>query len=157
MNIRLANEKEYLQLAEIRWQHAKEDDEVYGEKNTLNVSKEKYFSEFIDTLKKENGYKIFIIEENHKIISSMYVYMIPKIPSPNNNSKYIAYLTKVFTEKKYRNKKLGTELLNYIKEYLIEQKCELIFVWPSDNSINWYKKNNFSEENEIFECILMDE
>ncbi len=99
MNIRLANEKEYLQLAEIRWQHAKEDDEVYGEKNTLNVSKEKYFSEFIDTLKKENEYKIFIIEENHKIISSMYVYMIPKIPSPNNNSKYIAYLTKVFTEK----------------------------------------------------------
>ncbi len=49
MNIRLANEKEYLQLAEIRWQHAKEDDEVYGEKNTLNVSKEKYFSEFIET------------------------------------------------------------------------------------------------------------
>ncbi len=101
------------------------------------------FQNLLKLKKKENGYKIFIIEENHKIISSMYVYMIPKIPLPNNNSKYIAYLTKVFTEKKYRNKKLGTELLNYIKEYLIEQKCELIFVWPSYNSINWYKKKKY--------------
>lgn len=157
MNIRLASEKDYLQLAEIRWQHAKEDNEVYGEKNTVSISKEEYFSKFIDALKKEDKYKIFIIEENHKIISSMYVYMIPKIPSPNHHSKYIAYLTKVFTDKEYRNKKLGTELLNYVKAYLIEQKCELIFVWPSEHSIRWYKQNNFTEENEIYECILTDE
>ncbi len=157
MNIRVANEKDHLQLAEIRWQHAKEDDEVYKEKNTVNISKEEYFSKFINALKKEEKYKIFIMEENQKIVSSMYVYMIPKIPSPNHQSKYIAYLTKVFTEKEYRNKKLATELLNYVKAYLIEQKCELIFVWPSEHSRNWYKKNNFSEENEIFECILMDE
>lgn len=47
--------------------------------------------------------------------------------------------------------------LGYIKDYLKKIKCELMFVWPSDNSINWYKRNGFNEENEIFECPLCEE
>ena len=63
----------------------------------------------------------------------------------------------MFTKEEYRNKGIGTELLKYIKNYLKDIKCELIFAWPSDNSINWYKKNDFKEDNDIMECILMDE
>lgn len=48
----------------------------------------------------------------------------------------------------------GTELLSYIKNYLKEKDCELIFVWPSNNSVNWYSKNDFKAENEIMECEL---
>lgn len=59
--------------------------------------------------------------------------------------------------KEYRNKNIGTELLTYVKSYLAEQKCELIFVWPSDKSVRWYSRNGFSKENEIFECALTEE
>ncbi len=81
----------------------------------------------------------------------MFVYLIPKTPKPNRNQKYISYLTNVYTRKEYRNKNICTELLEYIKEYLAKQDCELIFVWPSRNSVNWYMRNDFTNENEIFQ------
>jgi len=30
-------------------------------------------------------------------------------------------------------------------------------VWPSEKSMNWYERNGFSPENEIFECVLGEE
>lgn len=157
MNIRFGEEKDFLQLAEMKWLHGEEDDIDYGEHNLDGVDKEIFISEFIAFLKSDKGYKIFVAEDNNIIASAMFVYMIPKIPKPNGHSKYIAYLSNVFTRKEYRNKNIGTELLSYIKNYLTEQKCELIFVWPSDNSVKWYSRNGFSGINEIFECGLTEE
>ncbi|MBD5085306.1 MAG: GNAT family N-acetyltransferase [Clostridiales bacterium] len=54
----------------------------------------------------------------------------------------------------YRNKGNGTALLSYIKNYLRDKGCELIIVWPSDNSINWYLRNGFNSENDVLECEL---
>ncbi len=68
----------------------------------------------------------------------MMVYVIPKTPKPNRKQQYISYLTNVYT----------------LKENLAEEDCELIFVWPSENSVNWYSRNDFKQENEIFECSL---
>ena len=87
----------------------------------------------------------------------MFIYLVPKVPNPNGNSEYIAYLTKVFTKEEYRSKGIGTKMLNYIKEYLKNLKCELIFALPSENSVKWYNSNDFTTNNEIMECILIDE
>ena len=157
MVIRLASEKDYPAVAKMRWLHAVEDDKVYGEKNTKNVDAQEYISKVIEFLNVNKDYRVFIAEENGIITASMFIYLVPKIPIPNGSSEYIAYLTKVFTKEEYRNKGIGTEMLNYIKEYLKKINCELIFAWPSDNSIEWYNRNGFTNENEIMECILMDE
>jgi len=157
MKIKLATTEDYEQIAEMRWQHAYDDDQEYGEKNTEGIDREEYIRKVIEFLNNDDKYKIFVTKENDKIVSCMFVYLIPKVPNPNGNSKYIAYLTKVYTLQEYRNMGLGTELLNYIKNYLKDLKCELIFAWPSDNSLKWYEKNEFSNDNDIMECVLMDE
>lgn len=108
-------------------------------------------------LKHNKEYKIFVSENNGIVISAMFVYTIPKLPKPNGNARYIAYLTNVFTLREYRNKNIGTELLDYIKGYLTDKKCELIFVWPSNNSVKWYLRNGFYQENEIFQYDLTEE
>lgn len=100
---------------------------------------------------------IFIAGDGAVVASAMFVYMIPKVPKPNGKARYIAYLTNVYTRKEYRNQRIGTELLTYIKEYLAQRKCELLFVWPSEKSMNWYERNGFCRENEIFECGLAQE
>lgn len=102
-------------------------------------------------------YEIIVAEVNGIVVSAMFVYLISKLPKPNGNAKYIAYLTNVYTKKEYRNKGIGTQMMNYIKSYLIEKKCELLFAWPSDNSIAWYQRNGFNGDNEIFECPLCEE
>lgn len=155
--IRLADEKDYLQLANMKWLHCEEDDIVYGEKNLAGANKEEFIDDFVDFLKTDETYRIFVSEENGVVASAMFVAVIPKVPKPNRDTKSIAYLTNVYTLKEYRNKKRGTELLKYVKEYLMNRKCELIIVWPSDNSVDWYSRNGFRQENEVFECDLIGE
>ena len=157
MEIRLANEADYNELALMKWEHGVEDDIDYGEHNLDGVNKDEFVEEFFAFLKAHREYEIIVAEVNGIVVSAMFVYLIPKLPKPNGNAKYIAYLTNVYTKKEYRNKGIGTQMMNYIKSYLIEKKCELLFAWPSDNSIAWYQRNGFSEDNEIFECPLCEE
>lgn len=152
--IRLAEEKDFYQLAEMRWQHKAEDDIIYNETNIVGVDKENFIDEYISFLNNNSSYKIFIMEQEENIIAAIYVAVLRKVPKPNVNESYIAYLTNVYTLQEYRNRGNGTALLSYIKEYLKEKKCELMIVWPSDNSINWYLKNGFNLENDIMECLL---
>ena len=138
----------------MKWEHSAEDDITYGETNIVGVDKQAFINEYITFLKNDSTYTIFVLEQNDVIISAMYVAIIDKVPKPKVNESYIAYLTNVHTMQEYRNKGYGTELLSYIKNYLKEKGCELIFVWPSDNSVNWYSRNGFKSENDIMECEL---
>lgn len=122
MNIRFAKESDFGQLAEMKWLHGAEDDDDYGEHNLDGVNKEEFTAEFISFLKANREYRIFLAEDNNIILSAMFVYMLPKLPKPNGNAKYIAYLTNVFTKQEYRNKGIGTELLNYIKKRIFGSK-----------------------------------
>lgn len=47
----------------MRWLHS-EEDVVYGESNLAGVDKEKFINEFVDFLKTDRTYKIFVLEEN---------------------------------------------------------------------------------------------
>ena len=152
--IRLAEEKDFLQLAHMRWEHKKEDDATYGEDNIKGIESDEfikeYIKEYINFLKTESVYKIFIMEKNEQIIAAMFVTMIRKVPKPNKKESYIAYLTNVYTLKEYRNQGVGTKMLYYLKQ----NRCENIIVWPSDKAIDWYTRNGFKSENEILECEL---
>ena len=157
MEMRMAKDQDFTQLAEMKWLHCEEDDIDYHENTLLGVDKTIFFKEFMDFLSKHREYKIFVACNGDIIASAMFVYLIPKTPKPNGKSKYIAYLTNVYTKKEYRNKKIGAELLGYIKEQLAKERCELLFVWPSSKSVDWYCRNGFRSENEIMECGLIGE
>ncbi|MBO5177595.1 MAG: GNAT family N-acetyltransferase [Lachnospiraceae bacterium] len=157
MELRLAGEQDYIQLAELKWLHGEEDDMDYGENNLAGADKNLFTEEFVGFLQEHKEYLIFAASDGEIVASAMFVYRIPKVPKPNGKARYIAYLTNVYTRKEYRNQGIGTELLSYIKGYLTEQKCELLFVWPSEKSRNWYERSGFSPENEIFECVLGSE
>lgn len=156
MEIRFAEEKDYIQLAEMKWSHCEEDDEDYGEHSLADVDKQNFISEFIEFLNEHKEYLIFVAMDNDIVMSAMFVYQIVKTPKPNRNEKYISYLTNVYTRKGYRNQGVGTALLNYIKKWLVGHKSELLFAWPSGNSVEWYSQNGFSTENEMFECDLVE-
>ena len=89
MIIELANENDYFEVAQMRWVHAVEDDKVYREKNTNNVDKDKYINKVIEFLKEKKEYKIFVAKENGNILASMFIYLVPKIPTPNGNQNML--------------------------------------------------------------------
>ncbi len=67
MVIREVQDRDFVQLAEMRWTHAVEDDETYGEHNTDGVTKSVFIEEFVAFLYTNKEYKIFVAEyENAK-------------------------------------------------------------------------------------------
>lgn len=157
MILRPARDEDYAQLAEMKWLHCEEDDADYGESNLTGADREAFIRSFVAFLQENRGYRIFVACDGERVASAMFVALIPKVPKPNRHSKYIAYLTSVYTRKEYRRRNIGTLLLGYIKEQLRLEACELLFVWPSERSVPWYERNGFLQENEIMECPLGQE
>ncbi|HZH61010.1 MAG TPA: GNAT family N-acetyltransferase [Metabacillus sp.] len=92
-----------------------------------------------------NGF-IWVAEENEKIVSHIYIELIQKVPRPGRITHPFVYMTNVYTIKEFRNKGnkgIGSELLTTINEWTKENRYEFIIVWPSDDSINYYKKNSY--------------
>ena len=106
--IRLAEEKDFLQLAEMKWEHSAEDDVTYGETNIVGVDKQQFIDEFVEFLKNDTTYTVFVMELDDIVISAMYVAIINKVPKPKVSNYCLAYLTNVHTLEAYRNKGYGT-------------------------------------------------
>ena len=48
----------------MRWDNKKEDDATYGEDNIKAIESDEFIKEYINFLKTESVYKIFIMEKN---------------------------------------------------------------------------------------------
>ena len=66
--IRLAEEKDFLQLAEMKWEHSAEDDITYGETNIVGVDKQGFINDYITFLKNDSTYTIFVLEQDGIVI-----------------------------------------------------------------------------------------
>ncbi|GIN84594.1 hypothetical protein J6TS2_09800 [Heyndrickxia sporothermodurans] len=91
------------------------------------------------------------MEENGKIVSHIYIELIEKVPRPGRTTYPFAYMTNVYTVPEYRNKGVGSKLLNSINKWIKVNNYEFVIVWPSDDSINYYKKNGYIHCTELME------
>lgn len=151
MVYRIAAEEDFLQLAELRWKHVEEEEDISA------INKAIFFKKYINFLNNEIGktYTCFVADENGKIISNIYLGMITKTPKPNNDVKSIGYITNVHTYAEYRNKGIGSRLMQEVKKYAEQQGCELLFVWPSTRAVPYYERAGFNYDNDIMECGLL--
>ncbi|PYZ93389.1 GNAT family N-acetyltransferase [Salipaludibacillus keqinensis] len=153
MNIRLAEEKDISQLIKMRWDFTLEDDETGQIKETSFVEFEKECRDFLENALKNDQWFIWVAEEHGKIVSHIYIELIQKVPRPGRITYPFAYMTNVFTVKEYRNKGVGSRLLAEINQWAEEQKYEFIIVWPSEDSVSYYKKNGYVHGSEAMEFI----
>jgi len=154
MNFRMATEKDINLLAEMRWIHS------YNKDSDFNVPKEEFLkecSEFLIMGMQLGNWVYWIAEENGEIISNLSIQRIRKVPKPHKLYAEIGYITNVHTRKEYRNKGVGTQLLQEAVEWSRNIGIELLFLWPSEKSVSYYKRKGFSVENEMLELNLEEE
>ena len=105
-----------------------------------------------DGFNDEPLYKILIAEKNNNVIAILIYYF-----------KYSTWKGKVFyvedfiVKEGYRGKGIGKNLLNYAKKIAKKQNCRGISLQVLDwniNAIDFYKKNNFSLDNQWINCHL---
>lgn len=141
MKIRLAEEKDMEQLARMRWDNTIEFDESKKDESYENF--EKVFREFFENAMSSRQWYIWVAEDKGKIVSHIYIELIQKVPRPGRKTQPFAYMTNVYTIPEYRNSGVGSKVLTTINKWIRESNYEFVIVWPSDEAVNYYKKNGY--------------
>jgi GNAT superfamily N-acetyltransferase len=86
---------------------------------------------------------IWVAEDGSSIVANASVGLIDKIPRPERTRRFIGYLTNVYTRPEYRNRGVGTGLLERILDWASASDVELLVVWPSEDSVPFYRRAGF--------------
>lgn len=151
MIYRLAKENDLEMLAQMRWLHE------YEEGSHCDITKTEFINQcklFLQDGMNSGTWVYWVAEDNEIIISNIYINRIRKVPKPQKLIAEIGYVTNVHTRAEYRNKGIGTRLLKEVRQWAIENKIELLFVWPSEKSVKFYERQGFTNQNEIMELEL---
>lgn len=154
MKIRLAEVNDIDFLIDMRWNFTLEYRDNISE-DEYNSFYDEYHQFLVNAIKNENWY-IWVAEDNGIIISHIFLELIHKVPRPGRNTYPFVYMTNVYTLPEYRNKGIGSKLINKINDWVKEKKYEFIIVWPSDKSINFYKRNGFRQCTEPMENMFYE-
>jgi GNAT superfamily N-acetyltransferase len=141
VNIRLAEAKDIKQLIRMRWDFTIEYDET--KRNASFIDFEKECQAFLENAIDSGQWFIWVAEESGKVASHIYIELIQKVPRPGRITYPFAYMTNVYTVPEFRNMGIGSEMLKTINKWIKENNYEFVIVWPSDESINYYKKNGY--------------
>ena len=143
ITFRLADPRDALQLADLRWRLKTDDslDFSMTERNDFVAA----FTAFTESASGRQDQPFFhcVAELEGRLIAVMSVRKVLKVPSPERLDGCWGYLTNCYTLPDYRNRGIGTNLLNAIKEWSKEQELELLVVWPSDRSYRFYERSGF--------------
>lgn len=99
---------------------------------------------YLDNIKKNNNHKIFIIEENDKIIGNITVILEQKFI---RGCKKVGHIEDVVVHRDYRGKGLARKLLIFAENYCKNNNCYKIILDCSEEYKKFYEKNGFSEKN----------
>ena len=97
----------------------------------------------------ESGrWQIWLAETEGRIVSHVFIALVDKVPRPIRENARIAYLTNVYTRPGYRGRGIGATLLRKAQEAAREADVELVIVWPSDESVEFYEREGFKRPDE---------
>lgn len=139
------------QLAHMRWDHIEEygKDPMHNKEEFVHACIAFYQEAIIS-----EAWVIWIAESNQDIIAHICVQIIKKIPKPRELRGTWGYVTNVYTKPMYRNQGIGGTLMDYVQTWAKEQNLELLLLWPSEKSIDFYKRKGFEVNADIMQCIL---
>ena len=147
--VRLATLDDVDELVQMRWDFSAED---YG---VSTVSFEEFYqicSGFLINAIESGNWYIWVAEAGGKLVSHMYLQLIHKVPRPGKSpDPCYGYVTNVYTRPAFRGQGIGTEIHVAMEKWSKENGVEFLILWPSSNSVQFYKRNGFSPSEEAVE------
>ena len=154
MKYRLATKQDLLQLAQLRWDFRNED----GEEKPV-VSRNEFLKECVKFLDQglDSGYHVYwLAEKEDQIIAHIFIHRIDLVPRPCKLKDQFGCITNNYTQSKYRNQGIGSKLMGHVKKWAEEEDYELLIVYPSDESVSFYKRAGFVEENDVMQLVIRE-
>ncbi len=105
--------------------------------------------------------KRLILDENPVAIvylqrSHIFVHKIELIPRPCKIRDHFGYLTNNYTKPACRNRGIGSELMQRVKDWAKDEDLELLIVYPSEEAVTFYERAGFYSENDVMELRLRE-
>jgi ribosomal protein S18 acetylase RimI-like enzyme len=141
LEIRLATPDDIDQLVSLRRQFTYED-ETGDERPEF----EDECRSFLDSAITAGQWRVWVACVRTQIVSHVFVALIDKVPRPTHENRKIAYLTNAYTIPEYRDRGVGSQLLTAAQEDAAIEDVELMLVWPSDASLDFYRGHGFKSE-----------
>jgi GNAT superfamily N-acetyltransferase len=91
---------------------------------------------------------VWLAEVGGEIASHAFVCVVDRIPRPVEQLPTIGYLTNVYTRAEHRGGGLGSRVLEAVTTWARGAGIELLFVWPSEESIPFYERHGFGRRGE---------
>jgi GNAT superfamily N-acetyltransferase len=154
MKYRLATKQDLLQLAQLRWDFRNED----GEEKPV-VCRNEFLKVCVKFLYQglDSGYHTYwLAEKDDQIIAHIFIHRIDLVPRPCKLKDQFGYITNNYTRPEYRNQGIGSKLMDHVKQWAEEEDYELLIVYPSADSVSFYERAGFMEENDVMQLEIRE-
>jgi ribosomal protein S18 acetylase RimI-like enzyme len=141
IDIRLATPDDIPQLISLRRQFTFEDES--GEERP---DYEDDCRSFLQSAISTPRWRIWVACVGPRIVSHLFIALIDKVPRPTRDTRKLAYVTNAYTVPEYRGRGIGGRLLVAARSEAIGESAELMIVWPSDASMDFYRRHGFESE-----------
>ena len=147
---RLATISDTKRLSELFWEQIEE------EKPLNPDEKENFVCECTNYLMRRLGVDLYcwVADVNENLIAHINIIIAEKIPRPSKIVRKWGRLSTVRTIPEYRDKGVGSALMERVIDWSKAQNLEELFVCPSVRSIPFYERAGFNGENEVMEMYF---
>lgn len=132
VNYRKANEQDLETLATLRWQLWEEDGSADA-RTDFKAFKQTYIAWCREQVRL-TALSLWVAVFNEEIVGTLYVQWVRKIPKPSKTNDRFGYVSGFFVTAEYRNRGVGTGLLEQAQTEATKADAEFLLAWPSDNS-----------------------
>ena len=152
LEYRIATEDDLPQLAQMRWDFRKEDDDEDP------VMTHAQFIESCMTFLKYGMHsrrRVYWVATHHgTVVSHIFIYTIQSVPRPCKQADYWGYMTNVYTKPSYRKQGIGSALIHHAIHWAHAQGLDQLIVSPSDEAVTFYQRAGFTRETEFMQLTL---
>ena len=137
---RLAGISDAPQLANLRWGLRTDDAPV-----TDAAAKARFVQDFVAWMDKAPDTDLvhWVAEQDDALVGVISVRIIHMLPSPEEMDGRFGYLTNIYVLPQHRNQGVGAALLAAVKDWALDQKLELLVVWPSERAYPFYARGGY--------------
>jgi ribosomal protein S18 acetylase RimI-like enzyme len=157
--IRLATPDDGDDLARMRWDFTADDGPPDGEIEPL----ESFGPSFVRTFRgylASGRWRIWVAERRNEqhdersVIGCVWVQWVDRVPRPTHRAHSLGYVTNVYVAPAWRNRGVGGRLLEAAVEDGRRIGHALMFLWPTEESVDFYRRAGFERSDELMEHSL---
>jgi GNAT superfamily N-acetyltransferase len=100
-------------------------------------------------LSPSSAWKAWIAEGDEGLWGHVWLQIVEKIPNPVDECERHAYLTNFFVRPAYRDRGVGTQLLETCLDWAKQNDVDAVFLWPTDDSRSLYERHGFRESSRV--------